>query len=342
MTPVEEFENLALPLRRELIAHCYRLTGSADEAEDLVQETYLRAWRSYARFEGRSSLRTWLYAIATNVCLRAIERRGRRPLPSGLGPPDDDPAIRVTAPALDVPWLQPFPGPAAGLEQADPAAVVASRAGLRLALIAGLQYLPARQRAVLILRDVLDWPAAEAARMLGMTTTAVNSALRRARTRLEQVVPAAEDIGEPSDPHWRDLADRYAAAFHDADPGALVTLLREDVTLEMPPLPRWFSGADAVGRFLAAHLLAFSGRFRLVPTVANGQPAFASYLRSDDGTGRAHAIQVLEVAGGQVTRIVIFLGTGLFTTFGLPLTCQPAAWQPAAWQPAAWQPAADR
>ncbi|HEX6519248.1 MAG TPA: sigma-70 family RNA polymerase sigma factor, partial [Streptosporangiaceae bacterium] len=152
MTSSEEFERLTAPLRRELVAHCYRMTGSADEAEDLVQETYLRAWRSFAQFEGRSSLRTWLYRIATNVCLRANERRGRRALPAGLGPPSDAPDGPVAAAARDVPWLQPFPAPVNHPEPSDPAAVVASRASMRLALIASLQHLPARQRAVLILR----------------------------------------------------------------------------------------------------------------------------------------------------------------------------------------------
>jgi RNA polymerase sigma-70 factor, ECF subfamily len=179
----EEFEPLTAPLRRELVAHCYRMTGAADEAEDLVQETYLRAWGSYARFEGRSSLRTWLYRIATNVCLKAIERRSRRPLPAGLGLPGDNPEGPVAA-ARAVGWLQPFPGPVNHPEPDDPAAVVASRAGMQLALIASLQYLTSWKRAVLILRDVLDWPAAETAQVLGTTTTAVNSAPRSGRTDL--------------------------------------------------------------------------------------------------------------------------------------------------------------
>jgi RNA polymerase sigma-70 factor (ECF subfamily) len=321
MTLSEEFEQLTGPLRAELVAHCYRMTGSADEAEDLVQESYLRAWRSYDGFEGRASLRTWLYRIATNVCLTALERRARRPLPAGLGPPGDNPGGPVTASTAEVPWLQPLAGPAPVQEVADPATVVASRAGLRLALIAGLQYLPARQRAVLILRDVLSWSAAETAGVLGTTTTAVNSALRRARAQLERVVPAEDEIAEPADPRQRDLADRYAAAFESADLATLVTLLKQDVTLEMPPLPTWFAGAGQVAGFLAAHVLTAPGKYRMVATVANGQLAFACYARDGDGTYRAHALQVLSTAAGQVTRIVIFLDPGLYPAFGLPETC---------------------
>jgi RNA polymerase sigma factor (sigma-70 family) len=179
MTVSEEFTSLTGRFRGELLAHCYRMLGSAEEAEDLVQETYLRAWRSYEGFEGRSSVRTWLYRIATNVCLTAIERRGRRPLPSGLGGPTEEPEAPLVA-APEVPWLQPVPDALLAAEQEDPAAVAVSRAGIRLALVAALQYLSARQRAVLILRDVLEWPAAQVAELLGTTTTAVNSGLRRA------------------------------------------------------------------------------------------------------------------------------------------------------------------
>jgi RNA polymerase sigma-70 factor (ECF subfamily) len=324
MTHSEEFERLAAPLRAELVAYCYRMVGSADDAEDLAQETYLRAWRSYDTFEGRSSMRTWLYRIATNVCLGAIERRGRRPLPSGLEPPSADPFAPVAAPVFDVPWLQPFPSSVPGTAAADPATVVAARTGLRLALIAALQYLPARQRAALILRDVLDWPAADTARLLGMTTTAVNGALRRARTRLEQELPDADVIGEPSGRQERDLASRYATAFQEADLGTLISLLRADVAAEMPPLPGWFSGADVVARFLAAHVLTEPARVRLIAVEANGQPAFGTYLRDHDDVFRAHAIQVLEVAGGGIARIVMFLDAGLFPAFGLPETV-PAA-----------------
>jgi RNA polymerase sigma-70 factor (ECF subfamily) len=320
MTHSEEFERLAGPLRAELVGYCYRMAGSADDAEDLAQETYLRAWRSYGTFEGRSSFRTWLYRIATNVCLDAIGGRAARPLPSGLEPPGIDPGAPVAAATHDVTWLQPLPGPGTGAGSGDPGAVVAARAGLRLALVAALQYLPARQRAVLILRDVFDWPAREAARILDMSPTAVNSSLLRARARLEQALPDADQVTEPADPRERDLASRYAVAFQEADLVTLVSLLRADVIAEMPPLPGWFAGAETVGRFLGMRVLAGPGRFTLLPLEANGQPAFATYLRTPDGSWKAHAIQVLEIAGGQVTRIVMFLDPGLFTTFGLPRT----------------------
>src|SRR5215467_4362559 len=198
MTATDEFTTLAGQYRGELLAHCYRMLGSAEEAEDLVQETYLRAWRSYDGFAGRSSVRTWLYRIATNVCLTAIERRGRRPLPSGLGGPADDPRAPLVA-APEVPWLQPFPGALLAGEQDDPAAVTVSRAGIRLAFVAALQFLSARQRAMLILRDVLEWPAADVAELLGTTTTAVNSGLRRARTQLARAMPAEDELAEPDD-----------------------------------------------------------------------------------------------------------------------------------------------
>ena len=198
MTATEDFEDLAGRFRVELLAHCYRMLGSAEEAEDLVQETYLRAWRSYGSFDGRSSVRTWLYRIATNACLTAIERRGRRPLPSGLGAPSDDPAAPLAA-SPDVPWLQPLPDALLVAQENDPAAAAASRAGIRLALVAALQYLPARQRAVLILKDVLDWPAAQVADLLGTTTTAVNSGLRGpARSWLAPCQPRTNSPSRPS------------------------------------------------------------------------------------------------------------------------------------------------
>src|SRR5215469_7196232 len=225
MTVSEEFTSRTGRFRGELLAHCYRMLGSAEEAEDLVQETYLRAWRSYDGFEGRASLRTWLYRIATNVCLTAIERRGRRPLPSGLGGPTEDPEAPLVAGA-QVRWLQPFPDVLLAGERADPAAVAVSRAGIRLAFVAALQYLPARQRAILILRDVLEWPAAEVADLLDTTTTAVNSGLRRARAQLAATLPPEDELAEPADPRQRALLDRFAAAFERADVNALAALLR--------------------------------------------------------------------------------------------------------------------
>jgi RNA polymerase sigma-70 factor, ECF subfamily len=317
MTVSEDFASLTSPFRVELLAHCYRMMGSAEEAEDLVQETYLRAWRSYDAFEGRSSVRTWLYRIATNVCLTAIERRGRRPLPSGLGGPAEDPrAPLVSAP--EVPWLQPFPDALLAGEQHDPAAVTVSRTGIRLAFVAALQHLSARERAVLILRDVMEFPAAEAADLLGTTTTAVNSGLRRARAQLAQAPPAEDELAEPADPGQRALLDRFAAAFESGDASALAELLRQDVVLEMPPLLTWFSGHQTVTRFMASRVFARFGAFRLVPVGANGQPAFAGYTRGDDGSYHAHEVLVPTVTRTGIARIVVFLNPELFPMFGLP------------------------
>ena len=318
MTVEEDFASVAAQFRGELLAYCYRMLGSIDEAEDLVQETYLRAWRSFGGFEGRASARTWLYRIATNACLTALERRARRPLPAGLGAPEEDPAVPLVA-GPEVPWLQPFPG-----APADPANAVVAREGIRLAFVAALQYLSARQRAVLIMRDVLDWPAAEAADLLGMTTTAVNSALRRARDQIAAALPAGSDAAdvsglvEPDDPARRALLDRYAAAIENADASALAGLLREDIALEMPPLLTWFAGRDTVLRFVAASLLPGPGLLRLVPVTANGQPAFAVYERDPDGTFRAHAIQVLTITDTGIARIVAFADPSLFGPFDLP------------------------
>jgi RNA polymerase sigma-70 factor, ECF subfamily len=318
MTVSEEFTSLTGRFRGELLAHCYRMLGSAEEAEDLVQETYLRAWRSYEGFEGRSSVRTWLYRIATNVCLTAIERRGRRPLPSGLGGPTEEPEAPLVA-APEVPWLQPVPDALLAAEQEDPAAVAVSRAGIRLALVAALQYLSARQRAVLILRDVLEWPAAQVAELLGTTTTAVNSGLRRARAQLARALPAEDELAEPAEADRRAVLERFAVAVERGDAGALAALLAEDVALEMPPLLSWFAGRQAVARFLAASPpFAGPGRLRLVAVGANGQPAFAVYHREPGGTYRAYAVTVPTVTGKGIARIVTFFNPGLFGLFGLP------------------------
>jgi RNA polymerase sigma-70 factor (ECF subfamily) len=323
MTVSEDFTGVTDRFRGELLAHCYRMLGSAEEAEDLVQETYLRAWRSYEGFEGRSSVRTWLYRIATNVCLTAIERRGRRPLPSGLGGPTQDPEAPMVA-GLEVPWLQPLPGALLAMEREDPAAVVVSRAGIRLAYVAALQYLSARQRAVLILRDVLEWPAAEVADLLGTTTTAVNSGLRRARAQLAQALPAEDEVAEPAEPEARALLDRFAAAIENADASALAELLREDVALEMPPQLTWFTGRQAVVRFVASNLLTEPGGLRLVRVMANGQPALAVYEREPGGAYHAHAVLVPTVTASGIGRIVSFANPALFGSFGLPPEYGPA------------------
>ena len=305
MTAVE-FSGLADPYRRELTAYCYRMLGSIHDAEDQVQETFLRAWRFYPDFDGRASLRTWLYRIATNVCLRALERRARRPLPSGLGGPTDDWTGALT-PAPDVAWLQPFPD---RLLADDPASVVAGRAGIRLALVAALQYLPPRQRAVLILRDVLSWRAAEVAELLDTSTAAVNSSLQRARAQLDHVAPREDQLAEPTDPEVRALLERYATAFAEADVTALIAVLTEDAVAEMPPNRAWFSGRRAIAAFLAAQVLDRPGRIRMVPVGANGQPGFATYL-----DGAPFTIHVLSVRTGGIAHVVSFQDPGLFPLF---------------------------
>jgi RNA polymerase sigma-70 factor, ECF subfamily len=323
----EEFARLTDPFRPELLAHCYRMLGSVHDAEDLVQETLLRAWRSRDGFEGRSSMRTWLYRIATNACLRALENRGRRPLPAGLGAPGSDPDRPLAAALPEVPWLEPLPdallrssgGSGGSGGSGDPGSIVVARQSMRLALIAALQYLPARQRAALILRDVLGWHAAEVAELLQISTVAVNSALQRARATLRQAGVAQDDVREPADRDRRAVVDRYAAAFENADIAALTRLLADDAVLEMPPHPTWFAGRAAIARFFGAQVLRAPGGFLMTETGANGQPAFGSYVRGADGAYHAHALAVLDVRGAAVSRIVSFLEPELFRVFGLPL-----------------------
>jgi RNA polymerase sigma-70 factor (ECF subfamily) len=312
-----DFARLTDPFRPELLAYCYRMLGSVHDAEDQLQETLIRAWRSYGQFEGRASLRTWLYRIATNSCLRALENRSRRPLPAGLGgPADPDGPLDVARP--EVSWLEPFPDVLLDAESADPAAIVTSRHDLRLALIAALQYLPGRQRSVLILRDVLMWRAAEVAELLGVSTAAVNSVLQRARAGLRDAAPMRDEVREPADAGQRALVDQYAAAIENADVAALTRLLRADATFEMPPQSAWFLGREQIGRFLAVNVLRKPGDLRIVRTSANGQPALAVYRRDADGAHRAHVLQVLTCTRAGVARIVAFRDPGLFAAFGLP------------------------
>jgi RNA polymerase sigma-70 factor, ECF subfamily len=315
----EDFLQVTDRYRRELLAHCYRMLGSVHEAEDLVQETYLRAWRSYHGFEGRSSLRTWLYRIATNACLNALESRSRRPLPTGLGNPSSDPADPLVEQS-EVPWLEPVPDAMVGVGADDPAAIVAGRESVRLALIAALQYLPPRQRAVLVLRDVLKLPAAEVADMLETSTAAVNSGLQRARAQLEEAHLTEDDIVEPTKPDQRELLDRYVTALQDKDIPAIVKLFTTDAVWEMPPFISWYRGPEDIGRLIDTQCPAGPGELRLLPVEANGQPAFAMYIRGKDGGWEAFQLQVVTLTAAGLSHVTAFFDLSLFATFGLPLT----------------------
>lgn len=312
------FVRHAEPFRRELLAHCYRMLGTVHDAEDLVQETYLRAWRSYAGFEGRSSLRAWLYRIATNACLTALEHHSRRMLPSGLGAPEHDPQAPPVSAGPEVAWLQPIPDARVAAESGDPAAVFAAREGVRLALIATLQYLPGTQRAVLILRDVLAFPAADVATMLGTSTAAVKSTLQRARARLREVAPAAEEVVEPTERRARELLDQYIAAFQNADATALQKLLCRDATLESTPFRTWFAGNATCVPYLATHVLGVPGDWRMLPTRANGQPAAIVYTRDGHGSYLAYGAVVLTVSDAGIRRVTGFHRPDLAAEFGFP------------------------
>jgi RNA polymerase sigma-70 factor (ECF subfamily) len=318
------FARATEPYRRELVAHCYRMLGSIQDAEDLVQETYLRAWQSYGGFEGRSSVRTWLYQIATNRCLTELAKRSRRVLPSGVSGPETDPDADLDEAGTEVSWLQPVPDSMVLPDTADPAAIVAARAGLRLALIASLQHLPPRQRAVLVLRDVLAFPATEVAVMLGTTTASVKSALQRARARLGELALADGQIAEPTGPGARARLVRCLSAFENADAAALERLLTEDVTLEATPLRSWFAGRTTGLPFLRDHLLGAPGDWRMLATSANGQPAAAAYLRDRHGIHRPYGICVLTVTGAGIRRISSFGDPRLVTVFGFGATIAPA------------------
>ena len=303
--------------RRELLAHCYRMMGSVDDAEDIVQETFLRAWRASDRFEGRSSLRTWLYRIATNVCLTALRKHDRRMLPSGLGAPSTDPDDDLPA-AGDVSWIQPMPDALVRSDTDDPAEIAVSRAGIRLALVAGLQHLSPRQRAVLVLRDVLGWPAAEVAEALDLTTGAVKSLLQRARGRLDAVAPRMDDVIEPDDPRARALLDQYMKAFEDADPAAFERALRADASIELPPSRTWFAGRETCVPYLVRHVVGTPGTWRALDTSANGQPALAVYYRVGDGSYQGFGIGVLTVTGSGIAKVSVFGGIDVLARFDLP------------------------
>ncbi|MER7245087.1 sigma-70 family RNA polymerase sigma factor [Kribbella sp. NPDC000426] len=309
----DDFDQQVAPYRRELLAHCYRMLGSVHDAEDLVQETMLRAWRAIDTYDAeRASLRTWLYRIATNACLTVLKGRGRRALPSGLVGATTDAQAPIEL-AMDVPWLQPFP------TVGDPAGAMEARGSLRLALVAAMQYLPARQRAVLVLRDVLDWSAADVAEALETTPASVNSALQRARARLAEVDVTEDDVDEPTDKEIRQIVDDYVRAFESADVQGLSRLLAERVVLEMPPAPLWLVGRDAYGAFIERVYAMRGPSWRMVTTVANDQPAVGAYVRADDGRFRAHSLQVFAVSKAGITHNITFFDQTLFEYFGLPL-----------------------
>jgi RNA polymerase sigma-70 factor (ECF subfamily) len=299
-----EFERALESCRRELLAHCYRMVGSVDDAEDLVQETYLRAWRAQEGFEGRASLRTWLYRIATNVCLTALEKHGRRFLPSGLGPAAADPlAPPGLAPGVD--WVQPVPDALVAAD--DPAEEAVRRDGLRLALVASLQFLPPRQRAVLLLRDVLAFRASEVAAALDMSVAAVKSALQRARATVARLSP--EQVGPPP-AETRAVLDQYVKAFESSDAAALERLLTEDAVLEMTGVRTWFAGKATCVPHLRAYAMESPGDWRMTPVAANGQPAVVAYLH-----GEPYAVVVLTVAGDRLARIVLFSDPAVLARF---------------------------
>jgi RNA polymerase sigma-70 factor (ECF subfamily) len=309
-TPIETQLEVFRP---ELTGYCYRMLGSGSEAEDAVQDTMVRAWRSFDRFEGRAALRSWLYKIATNVCLTMLGSAQRRIRPMDLGPAGSGHAADPGEPRPEQIWVGPVPDE----RVADPAAVIAERESIRLAFVAALQHLPARQRAVLILREVLAWSAQEVAELLGTSVASVNSALQRARATL--AATDSYDLHSPLDEDQRSLLTRYVRAFEAYDLTALTALLHEDATLNMPPLPLWLRGHDDITAWMSGTGSGCRGS-RLLPVTANGQPAFGQYRPSAAGDGHdPWALIVLDISDGRIAGISNFLDTPrLFPLFGLP------------------------
>ncbi len=309
------------PFRRELTGYCYRMLGSGFEAEDAVQEALLRAWRNAGSFEGRSSLRSWLYRIATNVCIdmhRQVQRRAR---PMEMGPASP-PVESHLGPVLpEVMWVTPVPDALVAPESGDPAEIAQYRESIRLAFVTALQHLPARQRAALILCEVLHWKVAEVAELLETTTAAVNSALQRARATLRDLPD--EEPSDPLDVAQGELLDRYVDAFERYDIETLVSLLRHDAVQSMPPFAMWISGATDIGRWMVQPGPSACRGSRLVATSANGCPAFGQYRRDAEGRYSPWALQVLEISGGRIASMSFFLSLldpeRLFAEFGLPL-----------------------
>jgi RNA polymerase sigma-70 factor (ECF subfamily) len=316
----EEVERGLERHRVELTGYCYRMLGSAFEAEDAVQETLVRAWRGADRFEGRSSLRSWLYRIATNVCLDSLDAGKRRARPMDLSPASRADAV-LPDPTSEGMWVEPAPDGRVVPEGGDPADVVVGRESVRLAFVAALQHLPPRQRAVLILRDVLAWRASEAAELLGTSVPSVNSALQRARATLAEAGASAEQTagGSGLDEQHEALLERYVDAFERYDLHALTTLLHEDAVLNMPPFPMWVRGHDDIRDFMATVGAGCAGS-RMVPVAASGLPGYAQYRPAPEGGYRAFALQVIEVEGGRIRTMSSYHDADrLFPLFGLPL-----------------------
>ncbi len=303
--------------RRELTGYCYRMLGSGFEAEDAVQETMVRAWRAIDSFEGRASLRSWLYRIATNACLDMLHGPQRRARPMDLGPASTAAAV-IPDKLPESSWVLPVPDSAVSPAGSDPGEVAAYRDSIRLAFVAALQHLPPRQRAILILREVLRWQASEVAELLDTTVVSVNSALQRARATLSAAGVSIDD-GRPDalDAGQRELLARYVDAFERYDISAFVSLLHEDAMFSMPPHPMWLRGPDEVSKWLLGQGCGCRGS-RLVPTTANGSAAFGSYRAAGPGAWQPFALQVIETAGGRVTGIHNFLFPEIFASFGLP------------------------
>ncbi|HEX3815780.1 MAG TPA: sigma-70 family RNA polymerase sigma factor [Mycobacteriales bacterium] len=321
------FAALIEPHRRELRVHCYRMLGSFDEAEDLVQETFLRAWRRRDGFEGRATFRAWLYRIATNACLDHLDGRARRVLPHHVSPP----SVGEAVPDTEIPWLQPYPDrlwePAESPAQ-QPDSVVIERETIELAFLAAIQHLPPRQRAALILTDVIGWPAKQTAELLETSVASVNSALQRARATLRDRLPERRTDWAPAPASTRSeraVLQRYMAAFERADLAAVADLLAADVRATMPPFPLWMAGRDDVMAALTTSWdpgsPAYVGRFRMVPTGANAQPAAAGYVRGrDDDAFHPFAIVVLRVEREHIAELTAFHDPAVFAAFGLPAT----------------------
>jgi RNA polymerase sigma-70 factor (ECF subfamily) len=311
-----ELERTFEQYRRELTGYCYRMLGSPFEAEDAVQETLLRAWRNFDRFEGRSAVRSWLYRIATNVCLDMLNGRERRARPMDLGPAREPIAENLhTLP--EVTWIQPIPD-AAVAPEGDPAEVAVARESIRLAFVAALQHLPPRQRAVLILCEVLRWHASEVAELLETSAASVNSALQRARATLGDV-NAGDAPAKPLDDEQRVLLERYVEAFQDYDMERLTSLIREDATQSMPPFDLWLTGREDIFTWWFGPGIGCKGS-RVIPVgTANGSPAYGQYKPAEGGGYEPWALQVLEVEGDRIGEFTFFLDTDtLFPLFGLP------------------------